>query len=118
LMTHLHAIMLLTGLNPGRDYARPLFSGMCVFFALLGNVLGQVRRNPWMGIRTPWTLASDAVWTQTHRLAGRLLVAAGIVSAVALWLGMSPVVCLYLLGLALLWPVVESYRLYRQLEGQ
>jgi uncharacterized membrane protein len=117
LMTHIHAITLLTGLHPGRDYARPLFSGLCVCFALLGNVLGKVQRNAWMGIRTPWTLASDAVWTQTHRLAGRLLVAAGIVSAVAIWLGMSPVVSLYLIGAALLVPVIESYRLYRQLEG-
>jgi uncharacterized membrane protein len=117
LMTHLHAIMLLTGLHPERDYSLPFLSGMFVFFALLGNVLGKVQRNAWMGIRTPWTLASDAVWIRTHRLAGRLLVAAGIVSAVAIWLGMSPAVCLYLLGAALLLPVIESYRLYRQLEG-
>ena len=31
-----------------------------------------------MGIRTPWTLASDDVWRRTHRLAADLMVAGGL----------------------------------------
>jgi uncharacterized membrane protein len=58
-----------------------------VFFALvagslmlvLGNLLPQVRRNWFLGIRTPWTLSSELAWQRTHRLAGWLFVASGAV---------------------------------------
>lgn len=44
----------------------------------IGNVMGKVRRNRVMGARTPWTLASDEVWTKTNRATGRLLVIVGL----------------------------------------
>ena len=36
-----------------------------------------------MGIRTSSTLSSERVWTRTHRLAGRAMLVAGIVTIVA-----------------------------------
>jgi uncharacterized membrane protein len=42
------------------------------FFAAMGNLLTKVKRNFYMGFRTPWTLASDTVWSMTHRMGGRL----------------------------------------------
>jgi uncharacterized membrane protein len=50
-----------------------------VTLAVAGNYITRVRPNWFVGIRTPWTLSSDAVWRKTHRLAGRMLVAAGVV---------------------------------------
>ncbi|MGE5672699.1 MAG: SdpI family protein [Mycobacterium leprae] len=47
-------------------------------FALLGNQMGRIRHNYFMGIRTPWTLANEQVWTQTHRFAGRIWVVCGL----------------------------------------
>jgi uncharacterized membrane protein len=41
-----------------------------VSLILMGNPMGKVRRNFFIGIRTPWTLASERVWYATHRLAG------------------------------------------------
>ncbi|GHO70796.1 immunity protein SdpI [Ktedonobacter sp. SOSP1-52] len=49
--------------------------GLLIF---TGNYLGKLRRNFWMGIRTPWTLSSDASWERTHRVGGRLFVACGL----------------------------------------
>ena len=37
--------------------------------ALAGGQLDKLRSNFTIGIRTPWTLASDQVWDRTHRLA-------------------------------------------------
>jgi uncharacterized membrane protein len=48
----------------------------------IGNVLGKLRSNFFVGIRTPWTLSSEHVWDQTHRWAGRLFVGAAAVLAV------------------------------------
>ena len=36
-----------------------------------------------VGIRTPWTLASEEVWIRTHRLGGKLMVAGGLLIIVA-----------------------------------
>lgn len=46
---------------PSMPMNRALFGGVAVCLALLGNVMGKVRRNFWIGIRTPWTLARKSV---------------------------------------------------------
>lgn len=62
LMGYLHVVILLGSLaGDGPLMTKLLFGGIFLFFALVGNVLGKVRRNFWMGVRTPWTLASEAV---------------------------------------------------------
>jgi hypothetical protein len=53
-----------------------------------GNFLGKTTKNFWLGVRTPWTLASDEVWLKTHRLAGAMFIVAGLVdlaTALAGW---------------------------------
>lgn len=59
----------------GRDIAgaRIIVTGVLLFFVILGNFLGTVRPNYFVGIRTPWTLESPATWRATHRLGGRLM---------------------------------------------
>ena len=56
---------------------------MFLFFGLMGNVIGKVRKNFYIGVRVPWTLASDRVWNDTHRMAAWLWVAAGVLGFVA-----------------------------------
>lgn len=52
--------------------------GLSVLFIFIGNVLGKVRQNFMLGIRTPWTLSSEMSWEKTHRISGRLFVLSGI----------------------------------------
>jgi uncharacterized membrane protein len=52
-------------------------------FVILGNALPRARPNWWFGIRTPWTLSNDRVWTRTHRVGGYMLAAAGVVLMLA-----------------------------------
>lgn len=58
----------------------PLLIG--VLFVILGNYLSKVKMNWLIGIRTPWTLSDERIWNRTHRLAGKLFAAAGVVLAV------------------------------------
>ncbi len=97
---------------------RWLLGGMSLFFALLGNRLGKVQRNFFMGVRTPWTLASEAVWIQTHRLTAWLWTPGGLVLAVVAFAGLS--IWLWIAGMLLiaLTPVVYSLWLYKRLEKQ
>jgi uncharacterized membrane protein len=62
----------------------PLIVG--ALFIVVGNLLGKVRPNWFVGIRTPWTLSSKVAWTGTHR-AGRwvfILMGALMMSCAAL----------------------------------
>jgi uncharacterized membrane protein len=77
--------------------------------------MGKLRRNFYLGIRTPWTLASERVWNATHRFAARITVAGGLVGLTLSIAG------LYLWALAaLLLPalasVIYSLVIYKQLE--
>ena len=47
-------------------------------FIVLGNYLPVIKRNSTLGIKTPSTLASDYVWTQTHRVMGKVWVGMGV----------------------------------------
>lgn len=102
-------VMLAAALGAGLDMARLLPAVMFVVLILIGNPMGKVRRNFFMGIRTPWTLASERVWYATHRLAGKLMVASGLLGLCALWLGAPHWL---LLALTLAWaPVAVGYSL-------
>jgi uncharacterized membrane protein len=99
---------------PGRWFV----AGVFVLFVLLGSVMGKVERNFWMGVRTPWTLASEPVWTATHRLAGWLWMAAGVVGVLAVLAGIPFLWCFIGLVAAALFPVLNSLILYKSLERQ
>jgi uncharacterized membrane protein len=118
LMGFIHVVMLRAALHPEMDSGRVLVSGFFLFFALMGSGLGKVRRNFWIGIRTPWTLASDAVWNATHRLAALVLVATGILGALGMWLGVPVAFCFTLLLLAPLVPIFYSLWLSKRLERE
>lgn len=58
----------------------PAVVGLLVgaLFFLMGNLLGKIRPNWFVGVRTPWTLSSKRAWTRTHRLAGWVFILGGI----------------------------------------
>ncbi|MDH4047066.1 MAG: SdpI family protein [Gammaproteobacteria bacterium] len=64
------------GYDTGMDRLIP--GGVGVLFLVIGHSFGKVRRNKFMGIRTPWTLANDEVWDRTHRLGSKLFMLAGL----------------------------------------
>jgi uncharacterized membrane protein len=119
-LTYIQGVLLWSAIHPKFDAARAIVGGVCLMFASLGNVLGKVRRNFWVGIRTPWTIASERVWNTTHRLAARLFVWAGVVGLLAAIVGLPPmsmfVIMLSGILFASLAPVAYSLYLYKVLE--
>ncbi len=98
------------------DIGRALMAGIFLFFALMGNVMGKVRRNFYIGIRVPWTLASERVWNDTHRLAAWVMTASGTVGFLSLFLGAPIWVGFVLLFVPMLIPIVYSFVHYKALE--
>ncbi|MGG4441968.1 SdpI family protein [Brevibacillus fortis] len=49
-----------------------------ILFVTIGNFMPRFRHNYLIGIRTPWTLASEEVWKNTHLLSSRVFFIGGI----------------------------------------
>ena len=118
LLAYFDAAALAAALHPGHPFGRWFLGGLFLFLAWVGNLLGKTRRNFWIGIRTPWALASDAVWIGTHRLGGRIFMAVGLLGAAAIALGVSPFWCLAALAAAVCIPIFYSFWLSKKLEKQ
>jgi uncharacterized membrane protein len=52
-------------------------------FIAMGSYLPRAKPMGMVGFRTPWTLASERVWHETHRLASRTFLAGGVVTLAA-----------------------------------
>jgi uncharacterized membrane protein len=89
-----------------------------VLLVVLGNYMGKLRRNFFIGIRTPWTLANPEVGYRTHRLGGKLFVAAGVITLGAALTGYGIQTLLVTVISTSLVAVVYSYRVYRAVEQE
>jgi uncharacterized membrane protein len=114
-------VITVVALLAGAGYSVPVavitMLGVGLLFMVLGNYMGKLRKNFFIGIRTPWTLASDATWERTHRLGGWTFMAGGVlfviaafVNSAAVWLPVAAVV------VAAGIPVAYSFIVYKQLE--
>jgi immunity protein, SdpI family len=118
LFGYLFVVHLWCSMRDGPPPEKLFIGGIFLFFAFLGNVLGKVQRNFWIGVRTPWTLASDAVWIRTHRLTAWLFVACGLAGFAAIMAGAAPLYCFAGVIVAALVPVVYSLVLYKRLQKE
>ena len=84
-------------------------------FILIGSVMGKIRPNWFVGIRTPWTLSSKRSWTKTHRAAGWVFMSEGacLVLAGLLRSGGALLAAIAIGGAGIVGTIVYSYVLWR-----
>lgn len=93
-----------------------LLPAIGLLFVFIGFMLRQAKRNFFIGIRTPWTLSSDKVWDETHRLGAVLFMISGLLAFIggffggmlAFWMMFVP-----LIG-STIFLLVYSYVLYQR----
>jgi uncharacterized membrane protein len=122
LVTFFQAHMIAEALGVTMNTAGFVVAALGGFFIVVGNVLGKLRWNYTVGIRTPWTLADERVWDKTHRFGGWVFVFGGIVllvSAFAQPAGASllPILLGVIVGMTLL-TLGKSYWLWRDQNRQ
>ena len=105
---------LAYGLGYDLRIERLIPSFMGLLFVAIGNYLPKTKQSYTMGIRVPWTLASEENWNRTHRLAGFLWVIGGLLFIIISFIGWSQAAFLIILALMILAPVVYSYLLFRK----
>jgi uncharacterized membrane protein len=94
-----------------------IFLAVGGLFIVIGSYLHRVRKNFFVGIRTPWTLASGEVWDRTHRLGGRLFIVMGLIFIAGAFYRVNTGLLVTMIVTIALVPVIYSYFLYRQVEG-
>jgi uncharacterized membrane protein len=110
-------IVLHAAANPGVWKNYPIYLPLGIIFIIVGNYMGKFRKNFFVGVRTPWTLASDEVWARTHRLAGRLFVIYGLIVIANALLGFGGIVVGVGALVIVVWLVIYSFVAYARIEG-
>ena len=66
---------------------KAMLPAMGLLFFIIGSMLRKAKRNWFIGIRTPWTLSSDHVWNETHRVGGILFMVSGVLAVIGGFIG-------------------------------
>jgi len=93
-----------------------LLPAIGLLFILIGFMIRKAKRNFFIGIRTPWTLSSDKVWDETHRVGSWLFMSSGLIAiigsffggVIAFWFIFAPLIA------STVFLVVYSYVLYQR----
>jgi len=97
---------------------RLIVGAVGLMLVMIGNQLGKSRSMYLIGVRTPWTLASEEVWIKTHRLCGKLMVAGGLALVVAVLLplpsGVLPMLIMAVILVAAVVPILYSFIAWRR----
>ena len=88
---------------------------MGISLIVMGNYMPKAKRNTTFGMKIKWTLANDDNWAATHRLAGKVMVIAGIIT---LLIGFLPITAFFIAFFTVIVamtviPFVYSYRFYK-----
>ena len=78
LSIYFHGILWNIGIEISPNTLLPVSLGILFFY--VGNLLGHVKMNWFIGIRTPWTMSSEVVWDKTHKIGGKLFKIAGVIT--------------------------------------
>ena len=112
----MHLATLAHGVGAPVRMDRVVGVGVGVLLVVIGNYLTRVEPNWFIGIRTPWTLSSDRVWDETHRLGSVLFMVSGVFAFIgSLFGGMTAFWFLFvpIIGSTLI-TLVYSYVLYQR----
>jgi len=88
LMVYLFYVYLLTifwNIGIRFNMVRLMIPALGMLFYYSGVLIENSKRNWFIGIRTPWTLSSETVWNETHKIGGKLFKIAGIISILGIF---------------------------------
>lgn len=80
---------------------------------IVGNFVPKCRQNYTIGIRLPWTLNDNENWNCTHRFAGKVWIAGGLILVVNAFLN-NWIIALAVILLIAVIPVIYSFVQYRR----
>jgi uncharacterized membrane protein len=114
-MLYVYALTLFAALGASFNMTVTLLPVIGLLFIGVGYMMGKAKRNFFIGIRTPWTLSSDTVWDETHKLGSKLFMLGGAATIVSAFLGENGIwIILGAMLIAAFVPIVYSFILWRR----
>lgn len=105
-------LLLLFALGQINNPVSMVITFMGFFGIIEGNYMPKMRRNMFLGIRTPHTLADQEVWDKTHRFAGMLYIICGIL-IIPLSLVSNYIAAALIITFQIVMPFIYSEAVYR-----
>jgi len=118
LLTVIHMVTVLNAVGRHTDRRNLIGAAVGVALVIMGNYMGKLRSNFFIGFRNPWTLSSELSWNRTHRLGGRLLVLAGICTVAAAVFGVALTALIVSVVLVVAVTTIYSYTAWRADPGR
>jgi uncharacterized membrane protein len=114
-MLYVYGLTLAASLGFQFNMTYMLLPVMGLLFIGIGYMMKNAKRNFFIGIRTPWTLSSDKVWDETHKLGAKMFMGGGVVVLLSTFLGENGIwLMLVALLITAFVPVVYSYILWKR----
>lgn len=114
---YIYVLTILWNIGYGINMTASMMPALAVLFWFCGSLVGKAKRNYTIGIRVPWTLASDVVWEKTHRVGEKLFKLVALTTLLgmfftnyAFWLLFVP------LTVSIVYLFVYSYLEYRKVK--
>lgn len=116
-LTTLFFITSLISLGIEVNLNKVIILGVILLLMGIGNYMSNIRQNYFMGVRTPWTLANEEVWRETHRFTAKLWVVASFAALFGFISGLLPdwFIIVYFIFITVI-PIAYSYIIYRKLD--
>lgn len=84
-MFYIYLLTMLWNFGIKLNMNLSLIPALGFLFIYIGIILKNVKRNWFIGIRTPWTLSNDKIWDKTHRLGSKLFILSGIITILGIF---------------------------------
>jgi len=114
-MAGIYAVLLASAFGYAVDIGLWVSLGIGALFVVIGLAMPRIAPNWFVGVRTPWTLASELSWHKTHRLAGWFFLVLGPLLALSGMVrsGLLLFVVLVAAGVGVVGLLAYSYFVYR-----
>ena len=104
-------VLVLRAALTGGDLGDALWLLLGAMFVAIGLIMPRVRRNRWVGVRTPWAMRSPEVWARTQRVGGAAMFVSGVILMLSLALSGPPAYAVRIFGVFVpsIVPIVYSW---------
>jgi len=103
--------------HEGVKIEKLLFPFLGLAFAGFGVYMPKIKQNYFAGFRLPWTLESEANWTATHRLAGKIWTVGGLLQFLSGLILQGELVFIFFISIIIVMviiPTVYSYLFFKK----
>jgi uncharacterized membrane protein len=117
-LLYVFILTILANLNYNLNMTMTIIPAIGILFFYIGTIMKKLKRNWFIGIRTPWTLSDDKVWQKTHALGATLFKIIGVILILTTFAPPKYLIYLILIPTigSVIWLVIYSYLEYKKIK--